>query len=434
MILILTPSVTERLKFVTDLIFSQMLGVQVRLTASLDDFSRHPGPKIVYGPEPQNDELFLLAHGLLGETTVAPISTDFGKFESQPVLFKNHHPASCLPFDVFAAAFYMVSRYEEYLPFEGDRHGRFPSSASIASKENFLESPVVHVWAGLLMDELARKFPGMKFHPPIYRFIPTIDIDHAWCYLGRPLVRTLGGFGRSLLNGHPHEMISRFLAISGLVKDPFDNYKFLAEIHRSQAGQLIYFILNADYGGDDNNVRVSSAQFKDLIRELNLSGRIGIHPSLASRKDYSLLQQEISGLSSVLSKKIDFSRQHFLRFSFPETFLQLIEAGITHDFSMGYASHPGFRAGVALPFPFFDLLHNKTTPLIIHPVTMMDVTFKDYLRLTGQQSLEAMAGLIRKVKAVNGELVTIWHNESLGDHGRWKGWTDVYKEMVILAT
>jgi hypothetical protein len=411
-----------------------MLGVQVRMTTSADDFSRYPGPKIVYGQAPQKDELFLFADGLLDNAAITPVQVKHGIHEGLPVLFKTSHPASCLPFDIFAAAFYMVSRYEEYLPFNGDRYGRFPASESIATKGKFLEIPVVHGWVELLMLELLREFPGMKFRPPSYKFIPTIDIDHAWCYLGRPLFRTLGGFGRSLLKGHPREMILRFLTLSGLMIDPFDNYQFLAEIHQKQGSQLIYFILNADYGGDDNNVSVSSARFHELIRELNRSGRVGIHPSLASAEDNSLLQNEISGLSSVLNNKIDFSRQHFLRFSFPETFNALIGAGISHDFSMGYASHPGFRAGIAFPFPFFDLTSNKVTPLTIHPVTMMDVTFKDYLRLNGQQSLEIMSGLIHKVKSVNGELVTIWHNESLGDHGRWHGWTDIYKEMVKLAT
>ena len=89
---------------------------------------------------------------------------------------------------------------------------------------------------------------------------------------------------------------------------------------------------------------------------------------------------------------------------------------------------------MALPFPFFDLPANKPTSLIIHPVTLMDVTLKDYLRLNAVESLELIASLIQKVRNVDGELITIWHNESLGDHGRWHGWGNVYKEMVKLAS
>jgi hypothetical protein len=58
---------------------------------------------------------------------------------------------------------------------------------------------------------------------------------------------------------------------------------------------------------------------------------------------------------------------------------------------------------------------------------------KDYLRLNKVQSLERRAAMIRTIRAVNGEFVSLWHNESLGDTGRWKGWREVYHEMIKLA-
>ena len=101
---------------------------------------------------------------------------------------------------------------------------------------------------------------------------------------------------------------------------------------------------------------------------------------------------------------------------------------------MGYPSHPGFRAGIAIPFPFFDLTTNESTSLMIHPVTLMDVTMKDHLRLSREKSLELISRMIRKTKAVNGEFVSLWHNESLGDTDRWQGWRKVYEEMVKQAS
>jgi hypothetical protein len=43
-----------------------------------------------------------------------------------------------LPFDPLAATFYLVSRYEEYLPFIPDEHGRFPAKQSFAFSNGFL--------------------------------------------------------------------------------------------------------------------------------------------------------------------------------------------------------------------------------------------------------------------------------------------------------
>jgi len=90
----------------------------------------------------------------------------------------------------------------------------------------------------------------------------------------------------------------------------------------------------------------------------------------------------------------------------------------------------GFRAGLTVPFSFFDLARNEPTNLRIHPVAVMDVTLKDYGRLNPQQSLEIISQVVQKIRSVNGEFVSLWHNESLSDSGRWKGWRVVYEEML----
>jgi hypothetical protein len=50
-------------------------------------------------------------------------------------------------FDLFAAAFYLVTRYEEYLPFIADRHNRFEASQSVLFKHGLLERPLINEWA-----------------------------------------------------------------------------------------------------------------------------------------------------------------------------------------------------------------------------------------------------------------------------------------------
>ncbi|NJO89826.1 MAG: hypothetical protein HC831_13425 [Chloroflexia bacterium] len=54
--------------------------------------------------------------------------------------------------------------------------------------------------------------------------------------------------------------------------------------------------------------------------------------------------------------------------------------GITNDYSMGYSSHPGFRAGTCTPFYFFNLKTDEKTNLKITPFAVMDVGFIDYLK------------------------------------------------------
>jgi hypothetical protein len=160
---------------------------------------------------------------------------------------------------------------------------------------------------------------------------------------------------------------------------------------------------------------------------------MGIHPSLTSGRHSSVLHSEIRGFSKILGHKIDTSRQHFLKVSFPGTYHNLIKYGITDDYSLGYASCPGFRAGIADPFPFFDLVNNSSTQLILHPVALMDVTMKDYSEITPEKASVVIRSFVDTIKAVNGEFVSVWHNESFDETGRWKGWRKVYEDLLAYA-
>lgn len=433
-LLILTTSVSNRLSFITSLMMTEMLGIDVRLTASHEDYNSHAGPKLNYAREPLAEGIFVEASGLLSETSVVRHDLNLSVVDGIPVLFQSVNPLSALRFDPFAASFYMVSRYEEYLPYTPDGHNRFPAGESIATKGHFLDIPVVHAWAGMLEKLLREYYPGLEFRYPEYHFLPTIDIDHAWCYLGRSFKRTLGGLGRSLIHGRLPEIADRLKVLAGLAADPYDTYSFINRVHEPCTNFPLYFVLFADHGRDDNNVTVNSAGFHRLLRDLDRHQRVGIHPSISSGNSAEQLDNEYNGLCNVLGRKVTASRQHFLKISLPATYRSLIERGITDDFSMGYPTHAGFRAGMAMPFPFFDLQRDQATSLVIHPVTLMDVTMKDHLRLSRVESLDKIRNMIQAVRSVNGEFVSLWHNESLSGAGRWEGWRELYQEMVKLAS
>ncbi|MCK9421406.1 MAG: polysaccharide deacetylase family protein [Bacteroidales bacterium] len=434
MLLIYSPTRTNRLEYILQLTLSEILGVTWELTADREKYLSFPGPKLAYAPDPLPGGLFIEASGLLFEQNIIPQDLKVNYKHDLPVIFTSENPSSALPFDPFAAAFYMVTRYEEYFSHHTDRYGRFLVTDSIASKGKFLDRPIVHEWLQKLALCLKKNFPVVEMKPRSYRYVPTIDIDHAYAYCYRPLVRTLGGIGRSLAHGHFQDLIQRIKVLSGRYPDPYSNYTYLRGVHDPLGHRVLYFILFADYGGSDNNIPVTHDAFHRLLRELDRDGSVGIHPSFSSNKHPDRLESEYSGLCQVLGRDVTLSRQHFLKISIPKTYQHLIHLGIKEDFSMGYASHSGFRAGLAIPFPFFDLSKNEIGPLTIHPVTVMDVTLKDYLRLSTEKSLEKIESMITTIKSVNGEFVSLWHNESLGETGRWKGWRRVYEEMVRMAS
>ena len=70
---------------------------------------------------------------------------------------------STFPFDIFGASFFMLSRYEEYLPHIKDEYGRFEAKESLAFKYGFLEIPIVDKWVQILKIEILKKYPSVNF-------------------------------------------------------------------------------------------------------------------------------------------------------------------------------------------------------------------------------------------------------------------------------
>ena len=142
---------------------------------------------------------------------------------------------------------------------------------------------------------------------------------------------------------------------------------------------------------------------------------------------------EIDRLSKVLNREVVCSRQHFLKLSFPSTYRSLIEADIREDYSLGYASHTGFRAGICDPFFFYDLDLETETNLKLFPLIFMEGTLKDYQNISALEAIQYIKPLVEEVKAVNGTFVSLWHNETLSNEKSWIGWHKVYEEMIKLA-
>jgi hypothetical protein len=97
---------------------------------------------------------------------------------------------------MFSAVFYLISRYEEYLPFEPDQYGRFEAGQSLAFRHHFLEEPIVDQWIEMFKSVLTGKYPELHFPAREFRFISTFDVDRPWAYLHKGIWRTLRGLVR----------------------------------------------------------------------------------------------------------------------------------------------------------------------------------------------------------------------------------------------
>ena len=429
MLLIHTPEITPRVNYCFHLIFRDILQISFQLTTREDDFLKAKRPKFSYGSKAINDELFFRSADLLFQTGIIKQEVNSIRFNNMPALFPVEHD-SVLPFDPFAACFYLVSRYEEYLPHEKDDHLRYESAQSIAFQQGFLHKPMVNIWAGFIRDTLLKRFPEIHFPVRRFRHIATIDIDNAWAYKGKGFIRNTGGIFSDLFKRDFKNLKRRIKVIAGIQKDPYDTYDHQEKIFGQYRITPIYFFLIGDYARYDKNVPHHNKAFQNLIRSLADRAEIGIHPSYGSGNSASKLSSEISRLSKIIERKIHLSRQHFLRLQIPETYRNLIRQGISDDYTMGYPDSIGFRAGICTSFYFFDLEREMETSLRVHPFCLMDGTLKDYMKLKPTETFSMIDELLAEVRNVSGDLISLWHNESFAENDRWKGWRKVYEYLL----
>ena len=430
MMLIYTNKLTNRIKFIFNLIFKELLSVDFEITVSEDEFKAFDGVKFCYSTRPVSGSLFFSAVNLLFERGIQHKDLIFIEYEGLPAFFPVYAKESDMPFDPFAAAFYLVSRYEEYLPYRKDEYDRFSVSESLAYQKGFLQKPLVNIWALKIGNAIKRKFPSFTWSSKAYKYVPTIDIDAAWAYRQKGFFRTLGGLANTMIRFDVNEALERIKVLAKLQNDPFDTYDFQLEMQKKYKLNPIYFILFAEYGLNDKNIPVQNRKFQTLIKSLADYAEVGIHPSYNSNLYPKKLKNEISGLSKILNRDVTKSRQHFLKIQLPVTYRNLINLDITDDYTMGFAAQPGFRAGICSSFYFYDLDTDAITKLRVHPFTVMDGTLRDYMNLTAEEAMTVIKSLIEEVKAVNGTFISLWHNESLSNVKRWEGWQSIYEEMV----
>lgn len=303
--------ISPRANWVFKLIFEDILGLELHLTDDRHVLTSSGNPAVNYSNTHIDGIPSVTPAGLLSEEGIKKQELRITDFEGLPVFFQTE--GGDLPFDPFSMAFYLVSRYEEYLPFNPDKHGRFPYTESLAYKEGFLNIPVVNHLAGLLKKILLTYYPDLKFPEGKYSFLPTVDVDIAFAHLGKGFIRTYGAMAKLMLKGQFKEIRSRIRTMRGKAQDPFDNFDFLTEVFIKHDLKPVFFILAGDPGPFDRNLSLRNKKFMTLIRELDDKADLGVHPSYRSGENPQRVKTEMDRINGVSRKNVTKSRQHFVR-------------------------------------------------------------------------------------------------------------------------
>lgn len=425
MLLIYASAVTNRLQYIAAFIFSEQMGLAYTLTSNVETFRQYEGAKINYSASRlAADECWIGNHTLLFENEIQPQSISCFDINGYRAFFKTE---SDWPFDIFAAAFYLLSRYEEYLPHHKDTYGRYAHENAIAFKEGFLQLPLINIWIRDFAEKLKRRFPAIQYSFTSYQFVPTYDIDIAWSYKHKGLLRNAGAFFRA-------PSVERIKVLTGLQQDPFDVYHWLDDLHQKNNLKPLYFFLTAQKNSHyDKNILPRTTGFRQLVKQHAALYPTGIHPSWQSGDNFLLLKQEKKILEQLMDKPVTISRQHYIRFHLPSGYRRLTEAGIADDYSMGYGSINGFRASVAASFYWYDLEKDQASHLRVHPFCFMDANAFYEQHLTAEKAYEEAMQYVNSCKAVKGTLISIWHNNFLGTDENFSGWRSCYERFISQA-
>lgn len=428
-LLIFAPEITHRVKYSFKLIFQAILGIDLIFSTNPEEFQQSALPKINYSPANLSSGLFLKAHPILFEKNISDQEIEVVEYKQLQLFFPTSED-SFLPFDPFAMTFYLVSRYEEYLSENTDEHERFTDSENILVRLGLHQKPIVDQLAYWVAEKISAEFPEFKIRKRTFQLITTIDIDNAWAFKHKSPLVSFGAIVKAILHGRWNELKQRAIVFLGLRNDPYDTYKYILETYKGHLNRVLFFFLLGDRDRYDKNVSHKNKSFRQLIANMASVCEVGIHPSYSSNEKPWLFETEKERLENIIKKPVAKSRQHFLRLKFPKTYQTALKSGITDDFTMGFASLAGFRAGTCTAFNFFDLSRDHQTELIVHPFQVMDVTLKNYLNLNPQKAWQLIEDLMLAVKEVNGTFISLWHNESLKDSGQWLGWREVFEQIL----
>lgn len=432
MLLIFTPRSGPRLNYIALQLFKDWYNCEIDITNVKEAYLAYNGPKLNYSNERMlADEIRIPATSLLFESDIAAVTpTVIGKGGNTELYpFAPAHPKDWR-FDILAASFWLLSRYEEYLPFQKDHHGRFEAAASLAYQHQFIELPLIQIWMTALLHKIQKQYPAFSFQPPAATATTTIDIDQAYAFLHRGAKQQILTAANSVRQLNFNRVKELFHVLKSK-RDPYDTFEYLNNVaKKNQTSFLYFFLLASRRSKEDNNLFPYSMKMQELLRQTHSKHTTGIHPSYLTNQQPTLFAREIKQFQDITKVPPELSRQHYLILRFPVTYHHLIAQGIRHDYTMGYASHHGFRAATAIPFNWFDLTTNTRTSLIVHPFCYMDGTFKNYLNYSPETAMGIVDGLWHTITRYGGAFVHIWHNESVSDYQSWNGWREVFEHTL----
>ena len=324
-------------------------------------------------------------------------------------------------YDIFASAFFMLTRWEEIINRKRDLFARFPGIESLAYKAGFLDRPIVNEYATFLANIIKELGGDYSRSQKEFQFIITHDVDQVFYYPGiqRFIYRIIKGkYG--------------FREISDAVFDrnPFWTFPFLMEQSEKRGLKSRFYFLSSSFTIHDNPLDYNHPKIRALFDEIRKRGHeIGFHGSFEAYENLDMLVREKKRLEDAAQVIVSCGRQHYLRFSPQWTWKFWDQLGMKEDQTCGYADVEGFRCGTGDSFHVFDLLTRTQLDLIETPLLIMDGTLQGYRSMGHDLAIEKGRDIVTRCRKYKSSCTVLFHNSSFTGKA-WEGWDKVYEAIL----
>jgi hypothetical protein len=347
--------------------------------------------------------------------------------------------------DLLGSAFFLLSRYEEVAQTGRDEHARFPASLSMATREAFLDRPVVDEYGDVLRAAVSACWPGLPLRQARYRVQLSHDVDRLWAARGLPWHVVLRHAAGDVVVRRDGRLAGRrLLARLGgrrpvaAALDPYSTFFELMEVsERHGLRSAFYLLAQPDGTPFAAPYELSEPATALLVATLAARGHeLGLHGSYAAMRDPVLLRDELRGLER-LAERLGLQqsrwggRQHYLRWEAPTTWRAWDAAGLDYDASAGFAQQPGFRTGTCREHRVYDLVERRTLSVRARPLTaMLDATLFQYLALDAATAFDRVRTLAARCRRHGGDCSLLVHNEFLAPRWARRWYSDVVEAVV----
>ncbi len=399
-IIVFTHYPTNRLIYTLDFLIKRVWQKNYLITTDENFFIRSDKIKMNYSEKYFDNTINIFPSSLLQKTDI-----DKSFYPDFQTPANTHYKE-----DILSKIFYSISRYEEWQEnYSKDKHQRFEADASIF--KNIMQNPFLDEAIQTFKQYVQTYYSSFQtnyFYQEIYSF----DLDNILAFKGKNIIRTTGALIKHLLKKEYNLFSERIKVLQGRKKDPIEYiYQYLQSL--STHTPLIFFILSRSDTKYDRAAELQHPYTKKILHTLKNFATIALHPSYYSSNNESVFIREKNKLEKIIQQKIIASRQHYLRMNIRTTPQILIQQNIHYDFTMGFASKPGFRAGTSYPFYYYNFEKEQATNLLFVPFCAMDGAYFNYNNINTSTAIQQITQIKNTIQQMGGYFIPLFHETTL---------------------